>query len=155
MKSLATDERVVVSSKEGRRCKERGIEGLKKGRVKVLEIIEDDDFLVGRDVLNALVDHLAANDAPDEVDILIQQFCDGDKANPVAVAHFFAVHFADLIKAAKFVANLQSKEKEEEKQVISFGTSTSLASSIAQKRTEEDNSADFCLNEELAALASV
>ncbi len=122
LKSLATDERVVVSSKEGRRCKERGIKGLKEGRVKVLEIIEDDNFLVGRDVLNALVDHLAANDAPDEVDILIQQLGDGDEANPIAVAHFLAVHVADLIKAAKFVANLNARKKGE-KHVISFGTS--------------------------------
>lgn len=96
-----------MSSEEGRRCKKRGIEGLKEGRVKVLEIIKDDNFFVGRDVLNALVDHLATNDAPHEVDILIEQLRYGDEANPIAVAHFLAVHIANLIKTAKFVANLQ------------------------------------------------
>lgn len=72
MQSLPTDESMVVGAEEGRRGKEGRVESLKQCRIKVLEIIEDDNFLVGRYTLNALVDDFAANNAANKVDILVQ-----------------------------------------------------------------------------------
>ena len=56
---------MVVISKEWGAGKQGGVEGLEQCRVEVFEIIENDDFPVRCDVLDALIHHFTANYASD------------------------------------------------------------------------------------------
>lgn len=106
---------MVVSPKERRWGEQGGIERLEEGCVKVLEIIVDNNLLVGWDSLDAFVDHLASNNTSYQVNILIQQLGDGHKTNPIAVTHLLVVNIANLIEAAKFISNLSKTNKENKK----------------------------------------
>lgn len=81
------------------------------GIIHSLDIIIYDHLGVRLHVLYRLVDDLAANDAPDQIDFACQRVDMTQKSDPVAVSNSLVVNFLDFIEAAEAVANLRRERR--------------------------------------------